>query len=158
MGRFASSRFSPASKMLKGSFGSGVGIRAPGVVMVGTGFGLGTPANAAPVGLLSGSAPAAACAGTTIPENFPAQPRQYFARSRFATWQEAQYFVMAMKAVSVTQRIGMNGAAITSSRLIATEKAANGAPSAGPDRPWATRGRATTSGPGVSPCACTVAA
>ena len=74
-------------------------------------------------GLRSGKAPAETFAAVRIPLNRPAQPRQYFARSRFAVWQDSQNFVMAMTASRGAHGMGMY-AVITTSRLITTEKAA----------------------------------
>jgi hypothetical protein len=60
-----------------------------------------------PSRLPSGKDPAETFAAVRIPLNRPAQPRQYFARSKFAVWQDSQNFVMAMAAGRVAHGMGM---------------------------------------------------
>ncbi|MDL9999309.1 hypothetical protein QTI24_11890 [Variovorax sp. J22P240] len=60
------------------------------------------------VGRPSGKDPAETFAAVRIPENLPAHPRQYLARSLFAVWQDSQNFVMAMSArPQVTESVWM---------------------------------------------------
>jgi len=97
---------------------------------IGIGIGIGIDTGCAILGTLatlgggpSCRDPAETFAAVRIPENLPAHPRQYFARSLFAVWQDSQNFVMAVAAWPGTQGIGMD-AVMTTSRLITTEKAA----------------------------------
>jgi len=132
----ASSRFSVARGTTNRSLvvaiarqrsGPGAGI---GICICAIDKAIGTAAGCANLGTLatlgdlsSGNAPAGTFAAVRIPLNRPAHPRQYFARSRFAVWQDSQNFVMTMEAGRATHGIGMY-AVITTSKLITTEKAA----------------------------------
>ena len=97
---------------------------------IGIGIGIGIDTGCAILGTLatlgggpSWKGPAETFAAVRIPENLPAHPRQYFARSLFAVWQDSQNFVMAVTTWPGAQGIGMD-AVMTTSTLITTEKAA----------------------------------
>lgn len=90
-------------------------------------------------GLPSGKDPTETCAAVRIPLNLPAHPRQYFARSLFAVWQDSQNFVMAMTRKPEVHGTGIS-AVITTSKLITTEKAAKSITDAHSGIPRASQG------------------
>ena len=121
-------RFSVVRGTTNRSFLAAAGKRAG--ANAGIGIGIGIDTGCAILGALatlggrpSGKDPAGTFAAVRIPENLPAHPRQYFARSLFAVWQDSQNFVMAVTPWPRVQGIGMD-AVMTTSRLITTEKAA----------------------------------
>ncbi|MDM0035168.1 hypothetical protein QTI33_23740 [Variovorax sp. J22P271] len=105
---------SSGTPILEGSAGRGP--------RVGTGFRSGARAGAGPAGLGGGTARAArasgkvgrkAAASKRRPENLPAQPWQYLARSLLAVWHESQYFVICGLLRNVVRH---HGAATCSAR------------------------------------------
>ena len=126
----ANCRFSVVRGTTNRSFLAAAGNRAGASAGIGIGIGIGIDKGRAIRGALatlgggpSCRDPAETFAAVRIPENLPAHPLQYVARSLFAVWQDSQNFVMAVAACPGAQGIGMD-AVMTTSKLITTEKAA----------------------------------